>query len=63
MRGKNIVYLSENDLERCFIQIKRNITRRKKNPAKEVRAYILVSYVINGETRLHDLERISVLYL
>ena len=39
------------------------MTRRQKYLAKEIRAYTLVSYVIDGEIWLHDLGEISVSYL
>ena len=39
------------------------MTRRKKDIAKEMRAYILVSYVIDGETWLHDLGGLAISYL
>ena len=35
---------------------------RRKNLAKEMRAYILVSHVINGDTWLHDLGGLDVSY-
>ena len=35
---------------------------RQKNLAKEMRDYILVSYIIDGETWLHYLEGLSVSY-
>ena len=40
-----------------------NITIRKEHLAKETRDYILVSYVIDGETWLHDSGEIYVSYL
>ena len=55
MEGENIVYFSENGLERGVIQSKRNITRRQKYPANKMRAYLLVSYVIDGEISLNYL--------
>ena len=39
------------------------MTRRQKYLAKEMRAYILVSHVIDGETQLYDLGGISVSYI
>ena len=39
------------------------MTRRQKYPAKDIRAYILVSYVIDGETWSHDLGGLSVSYI
>ena len=39
------------------------MTRRQKYLAKEIRAYILVSRVIDGETQFHDLGGIYVSYL
>ena len=49
MEGKNIVYWK--------------MVRRKKDLAKEIRARILVSYVICGETWLYDLGGLAVYYL
>ena len=53
MKGNNIVYLSDIELERVFIQTKRDMTISKKYLAKETRASILVRYVIDWETWLH----------
>ena len=39
------------------------MTRRKKDLAKEMREYILVSYLIDGETWLHGLGGLAVYYL
>ena len=39
------------------------MNRRQKYPEKETRAYILLSYVINGEIWLYDLGGISVSYI
>ena len=39
------------------------MNRRQKYPEKEMRAYILLSYVINGEIWLYDLGGISVSYI
>ena len=39
------------------------MTRRKKYLVKEMRAYILASHVIDGDTQLHDLGGIYISYL
>ena len=39
------------------------MTRRQKYLVKEMRAYILVSHVIDGETWLHDLGGVSVSFI
>ena len=39
------------------------MTRSQKYLAKEMRAYILVSHVIDGDTWLHDLGGIYVAYI
>ena len=39
------------------------MNRRKKYLAKEIRAYILVSRLIDGDTWLHDLGGVSVSYI
>ena len=39
------------------------MTRRQKYLAREMRAYILVSYVIYGETWFHYLWGVAVYYL
>ena len=54
MGGNNDVYLSKNGWGRGVIHREKNMTRRKKHLAKEMRLYILVSYVIDGETWLND---------
>ena len=63
MKGNNIVYLSDIELERVFIQTKRDMTISKKYLAKETRASILVRYVIRGDTWLNDFGGIDVFYL
>ena len=54
VEGNNIVYFSENGWGRGVIQSKRKMIRRHKDCSKEMRVYILVSYVINRGAWLHD---------
>ena len=49
--GVTLFFISQ----RMGVQIKMNMTRRQTDIAKEMRAYILLSYVIYGDTWLHDL--------
>ena len=62
MGGNNYVYLSKNGWGRGVIHREKNMTRRKKHLAKEMRSYILVSHVIDGGKWLHASRGIDVSY-
>ena len=55
LRVTIFLFLIEWMREGGVIKRKMKMTRRKQYIAKEMRAYILVSRVIDGETCLHDL--------